>query len=177
MATCKTCVHWDKCFKKDGTRYYGPDCACNNVERLCEWFFEKGNGTLTWSDPIENEKIRTHHVKIVVECTTGKPYYSIEWFDTAKQEYYLGYSSYLLDNVLGWLKENFEIVETPMTNADRIRAMSDEELANWLARTQYVNMMEAAEIFGTQLPFEEETLKGSEQECLEWLKQPAEEGE
>ena len=63
------------------------------------------------------------------------------------------------------------------TNADRIRAMSDEELANWLARTQYVNMMEAAEIFGTQLPFEEETLKGSEQECLEWLKQPAEEGE
>lgn len=61
----------------------------------------------------------------------------------------------------------------PQTNADRIRAMSDEELANWLARTQYANMMEAAEIFGEQLPFEEETLKGSEQECLQWLKQPA----
>lgn len=60
------------------------------------------------------------------------------------------------------------------TNADRIRAMSDEELANWLARTQYENMMEAAEIFGTQLPFKEETLKGSEQECLQWLRQPVE---
>lgn len=60
-----------------------------------------------------------------------------------------------------------------LTNADRIRAMSDEELANWLARTQYVNMMESAEIFGAQLPFEEETLKASEQECLQWLKQPA----
>ena len=60
------------------------------------------------------------------------------------------------------------------TNADRIRAMNDEELANWLALTQYVNMMEAAEIFGAQLPFEEETLNGSEQECLQWLKQPAE---
>jgi hypothetical protein len=47
--------------------------------------------TLTWSDPIETEKIRTHHAKIVVECTTGKPYYSIEWFDTVRQEYYLGY--------------------------------------------------------------------------------------
>ena len=63
----------------------------------------------------------------------------------------------------------------PQTHADRIRAMSDEELAKWLARTQYANMMEAAEIFGAQLPFEEETLKGSEQECLQWLKQPAEE--
>ena len=62
----------------------------------------------------------------------------------------------------------------PQTKADRIRAMSDEELANWLARTQYANMMEAAEIFGAQLPFEEETLNGSEQECLQWLKQPAE---
>lgn len=60
------------------------------------------------------------------------------------------------------------------THADRIRAMSDEELANWLARTQYANMMEATEIFGAQLPFDEETLKGSEKECLEWLKQPAE---
>ena len=63
--------------------------------------------------------------------------------------------------------------EYHFTNADRIRAMSDEELANWLARTQYENMMEAAEIFGTQLPYKEETLKGSEQECLQWLKQPA----
>ena len=86
--------------------------------------------TLTWADSIETEKIRTHHAKIVVECTTGKPYYSIEWFDAAKQEYYVGYSSYVIDNVLGWLKEYFEIVEAPKTNADRIRAMSDEELAD-----------------------------------------------
>lgn len=89
---------------------------------------------LTWANanPSENEKIRTHHAKIVVECTTGKPYYSIEWFDAAKQEYYVGYSSYVIDNVLGWLKEYFEIVEAPKTNADRIRTMSDEELAKLL---------------------------------------------
>ena len=68
-------------------------------------------------------------------------------------------------------------IDPIVTNADRIRAMSDEELANWLARTQYKNMMEAAEIFGTRLPFKEETLKGSEQECLQWLKQPAEESD
>ena len=109
--------------------------------------------TLTWADSIETEKIRTHHAKIVVECTTGKPYYSIEWFDAAKQEYYVGYSSYVIDNVLGWLKEYFEIVEAPKTNADRIRAMTDEELAHFLA--WHWNKKD----YG-----------------LEWLKQPAEGG-
>ena len=122
--------------------------------------------TLTWSDPIETEKIRTHHAKIVVECTTGKPYYSIEWFDTAKQEYYLGYSSYCIDNVLGWLKEYFEIVEAPKTNADRIRAMSDEELAwelmTWRLETE-------AKHHGV-----ESNYPNTQKSILEWLKQPAE---
>lgn len=40
----------------------------------------------------------------------------------------------------------------PKTNADRIRAMTDEELADWVARTQIANIAEA----------------------LEWLQQPAE---
>ena len=83
--------------------------------------------TLTMAIPIETEKIRTHHAKIVVEYTTGEPYYSIEWFDPAKNEYRLGYSSYYIENVVGWLTEYFEIVEKPKTNADRFRAMSDEE--------------------------------------------------
>ena len=121
--------------------------------------------TLTWSDPIETEKIRTHHAKIVVECTTGKPYYSIEWFDTAKQEYYLGYSSYCIDNVLGWLKEYFEIVEAPKTNADRIRAMSDEELAwelmTWRLETE-------AKHHGV-----ESNYPNTQKSILEWLKQPS----
>jgi hypothetical protein len=86
--------------------------------------------TLTMANPIETEKIRTHHAKIVVEYTTGEPYYSIEWFDPAKNEYRLGYSSYYIDNVAAWLAEYFEIVEKPKTNADRIRYMTDEELCD-----------------------------------------------
>ena len=121
--------------------------------------------TLTWADSIETEKIRTHHAKIVVECTTGKPYYSIEWFDAAKQEYYVGYSSYVIDNVLGWLKEYFEIVEAPKTNADRIRAMTDEELA-------YLIRCGVCELIGaTQDHCETNTCV----DCvLGWLQQPAE---
>ena len=40
-----------------------------------------------------------------------------------------------------------------LTNGDRIRAMSDDELADWIARTQIANIAEA----------------------LEWLKRPSEE--
>ena len=137
--------------------------------------------TLTMANPVETEKIRTHHAKIVVECTTGEPYYSIEWFDTAKQEYCLGYSSYYIDNVLGWLKEFFEIVEAPKTNADRIRAMSDEELAQFLA-----DEIPHGDCCGCKLDCS--TSEGDmfqsrffhECDCYnafyKWLKQPAEEG-
>ena len=121
--------------------------------------------TLTWSAPIKTKKIRTHHAKIVVECITGKPYYSIEWFDTSKQEYYLGYSSYCIDNVIGWLKEYFEIGEAPKTNADRIRAMSDEKLAKWILQFA----IDCAELtLGESCSFED----GSEETMVEWLKQP-----
>ena len=60
------------------------------------------------------------------------------------------------------------------TNADRIRAMSDEELADWLARTQIANVAEALKI--AKISYEQEDgLKDEvKKECLEWLKQPAE---
>lgn len=119
--------------------------------------------TLTMANPIETEKIRTHHAKIVVEYTTGEPYYSIEWFDPAKNEYRLGYSSYYIDNVAEWLAEYFEIVEKPKTNADRIRAMTDEELAKWINDSPMCLFPEK---------------ECTDEECtpciLRWLQQPAE---
>lgn len=132
--------------------------------------------TLTMANPIETEKIRTHHAKIVVECTTGRPYYSIEWFDPTKDAYYLGYSSYNIENVLGWLKECFEIVEKPMTNADRVRAMSDEELAVLLAEE-----IPHGDCYGCEL--ECCTCDGDkftdfcQNAFYKWLKQPVKENE
>lgn len=56
----------------------------------------------------------------------------------------------------------------PQTNADRIRAMSDEELAEWLDSLRYG--------FGCELC--EKVFKGCDENCrthfMEWLKQPAE---
>ena len=39
MATCRKCIHWEKCSKADGTtQFYGKEMACNNVEELCVGF-------------------------------------------------------------------------------------------------------------------------------------------
>ena len=48
----------------------------------------------------------------------------------------------------------------PMTNADRIRAMSDAELADWHESCPYID--------------KECTMKGCVKCILEWLKQPSE---
>lgn len=64
----------------------------------------------------------------------------------------------------------------PETRADQIRAMSDEELADWLARTQIDNVSEALKIarvpWGESAGLKELTAK----DCLEWLQEPVEEG-
>lgn len=63
----------------------------------------------------------------------------------------------------------------PQTNADRIRAMSDEKLADWIARTQISNVAEAIEVIGVAWEQPDNLKDGVKKECLEWLQQPAEE--
>lgn len=124
--------------------------------------------TLTNANPGKTEKIKTHHARIVVDGTAEKPYYNIEWFDPVKKEYFLGYSSYNIKWVFNWLEECFEIVEAPMTNADRIRAMTDEELAELLGGYVYCGgcpMRGNCKV--DNLP--------CDNVLLEWLQQPAEE--
>ena len=88
--------------------------------------------TLTNANSRETNKIKTHYARIVVDGTAEKPYYSIEWYDHTKNEYFLGYSSYYIGYVFKWLEECFEIIETPKTNAQKIKAMSDEDMAKWI---------------------------------------------
>ena len=135
------------------------------------------------------EKIKTHHARIVVDGTAEKPYYSIEWYDPTKNEYFLGYSSYYIGYVFKWLEECFEIVEDPKTNADRIRAMSDEELAAFMfsmvdcVSCQNKLMNNGKLVFGADrktctdkdyYAMCDGDGRKCESVCLEWLKQPAE---
>ena len=61
----------------------------------------------------------------------------------------------------------------PITNADRIRSMSDEELAEWLER---IRLCCATDLCGRNCPFAEVCYSSAEapKETLDWLKQEAE---
>lgn len=76
---------------------------------------------------------RVTDLSIIMEMIEGKPYYSVQYRNVGYNGYNIGYSSYNLKTVLEFIDEYFEIVESDKhTNADRIRSMSDEELAEWI---------------------------------------------
>lgn len=76
---------------------------------------------------------RVTDLSIIMEMIDGKPYYSVQYRNVGENGYNIGYSSYNLKTVLEFIDEYFEIVESDKhTNADRIRNMSDEELAEFL---------------------------------------------
>ena len=123
--------------------------------------------TLTNANPREITKIKTHHARIVVDGTSEKPYYSIEWYDHTKNEYFLGYSSYYIGYVFKWLEECFEIVEDNKTNADRIRSMTDDELNDLFHDIYNAGIDDASS-------YEWGHRKNSYEWTMDWLQQPAE---
>ncbi len=73
------------------------------------------------------------------------------------------------------IDEIIDGTEKPQTNADRIRAMSDEELARELADIwDCHNCSEYDRLDGRPLLKDEHCDQECEKHCLEWLKQPAE---
>lgn len=76
---------------------------------------------------------RVTDLSIIMEMIDSKPYYSVQYRNVGENGYNIGYSSYNLKTVLEFIDEYFEIVESnKQTNANRIRNMSDEELAEFL---------------------------------------------
>lgn len=59
----------------------------------------------------ESKKIKVSSAEIVVHGTKEKPYFEIKYFDLSDHETHIGYSSYNLDIVFGWLEKYFEIVD------------------------------------------------------------------
>ena len=67
--------------------------------------------------------------------------------------------------------------QMPQTNADRIRAKSDEELANWMYRYQVAVIKEALGVISTEAAELFEVALSANpnlDDVLNWLKQPAE---
>ena len=61
----------------------------------------------------------------------------------------------------------------PVTNADKIRAMSDEELAVWLTSIRLDTINEMCKKFDVEIEMPIPTAENTADVC-EWLKQPAE---
>ena len=57
------------------------------------------------------DKIKVSNAEIVVNGTKEKPYFEIKYFDLSDNEMHIGFSSYKLDVVFGYLEKYFEIVD------------------------------------------------------------------
>lgn len=85
-------------------------------------------------------KAKVDSLEIIARTLDDKPYYELKYRQVGKKDYSIGYSSYDLKTVLGYIDTYFEIVESDkQTNADRIRNMSDEELAEFNLCPHMVN--------------------------------------
>ena len=90
-----------------------------------------------------------------------------------KKDYSIGYSSYDLKIVLGYIDEYFEIVESDKrTNADRIRSMTDEEMAERIASSSNFNCADYCDSFTKGCTFN--CGKKGREIALKWLQSEAE---
>ena len=64
---------------------------------------------MTYNYLIKKNKVTS--AEIVVNGAADKPYFEIKYYAT-DGKCHIGYSSYDLNNVFGWLKECFEITNT-----------------------------------------------------------------
>lgn len=108
-------VHTCNCQHNSNSRDNEPCCRCDS--RVSE------------NDDTKN---KVTSLEIIVRMIDNKPYYEIKYKKVDEDYYQVGYSSFNIDNVLKWRDECFELVDMKQTNADRIRKMSDEELAEFL---------------------------------------------
>lgn len=91
-------------------------------------------------------KIKTHFAQMIVDVIDDKPYYNIMYFDPRDGEFHIGYGSYVLENTLGWLKENFDSPGDkryePLVNLKdelKVRCCEIEELKHYCDRLKDEN--------------------------------------
>jgi uncharacterized protein Smg (DUF494 family) len=104
----------------------------------------------------------------------NKPYYEIKYKKVGEDYYHVGYSSFNIDNVLKWRDECFELVDVKATNADRIRNMSDEEMAERIAGGSNFNCADYCDSFSDGCAFRCNMKERELELTLKWLQSEAE---
>lgn len=125
----------------------------------------------------DDTKNKVTFLEIIVRMIDNKPYYEIKYKKVGEDYYHVGYSSFNIDNVLKWRDECFELVDAKVTNADRIRNMSDEELAEFIHKmeaTCLVDFMGYADKDCEQDKISCNDCQAKAPTLLEWLQSEAE---
>nr|DAG65360.1 MAG TPA: hypothetical protein [Caudoviricetes sp.] len=125
---------------------------------------------------ININKAKVDSLEIIAQMLDNKPYYELKYRQIGKKDYSIGYSSYDLKTVLGYIDEYFEIVKSDkQINADRIRNMSDEELASVLF-SGCIDSMDLEECpYASEIELDYDKIRKMCKKCtLEWLQSEAE---
>ena len=152
---------------------YGSDKGGHSVVSDWKGYGFMGTETKVSFDSTKNEKIKVTELYLIFRMIGKKPYYEIKYKKVGEDCYNVGYSSYYVDYVLKWKEECFEIVEKKETNADRIRNMSDEELARFI-RNISVYSEDEEPIIDVCIRETHTTLYNDYGDILEWLQSEAE---
>lgn len=133
-------AHTCNCQHNSNSRENEPCCKCDSITANIN-------------------KAKVNSLEIIARMLDDKTYYELKYRRVGEKDYSVGYSSYNLKSVLSDIDTYFEIVESDShTNADRIRNMSDEELADFLITFKNA--------FGKEYE--------GEASCIEWLQSEAE---
>lgn len=124
----------------------------------------------------DDTKNKVTSLEIIVRMIDNKPYYEIKYKKVGEDYYQVGYSSFNIDNVLKWRDECFELVYVKATNADRIRNMSDEELASVLFSGCIDSMdLEECPYYVSESKLDNNKIRKICKKCtLDWLQSEAE---
>ena len=120
----------------------------------------------------DDTKNKVTSLEIIVRMIDNKPYYEIKYKKVGEDYYQVGYSSFNIDNVLKWRDECFELVYVKTTNANRIRNMSDEELAELITGSLNFDCADYCDNFTQGCAFN--CNKKDREIALKWLQSEAE---
>lgn len=122
----------------------------------------------------DDTKNKVTSLEIIVRMIDNKPYYEIKYKKVGEDYYQVGYSSFNIDNVLKWRDDCFELVYVKTTHADRIRNMSDEEMAKRIASSPNFNRADYCDSFSDGCAFRCNRKERELALTLNWLQSEAE---
>lgn len=119
------------------TEYHAGKAVIKDKNKLSEAMEKLARLEDEEESVLENyEKNKVTNLDIIVRMIGDKPYYELKYKLLGENNYNIGYSSYLLDNVVEWKEKYFELVENEIVSkwipcSERMPELDTPVLAQW----------------------------------------------